>query len=93
MVLAPARHRRRDLRSGSYLAGTIWPLVIQNLAGSIGWRSTYSGIGVFCLATMLPLILRSAPAAAGSAEPSAASVARDGRRCRPGHARRDCSCC
>jgi len=42
--------------SGSYLAGTIWPLVIQPLIGSIGWRNTYFGIGVFCLATMLPLI-------------------------------------
>jgi MFS family permease len=43
--------------SGSYLAGTIWPLAIQGLAGSIGWRDTYSGIGVFCLVAMLPLIL------------------------------------
>jgi MFS family permease len=43
--------------SGSYLAGTIWPLVIQSLAGSLGWRSTYFGIGVFCLLTMLPLVL------------------------------------
>ena len=43
--------------SGSYLAGTIWPLAIQGLSGSIGWRSTYSGIGVFCLLTMLPLVL------------------------------------
>jgi MFS family permease len=71
--------------SGSYLAGTIWPLVIQNLAGSIGWRSTYFGIGVFCLATMLPLITvalrRSRPVLV---EPSAASVARDGPALPPG---------
>src|ERR1044071_2153997 len=43
--------------SGSYLAGTIWPLVIQPLVASVGWRQTYLGIGVFCLGTMLPLIL------------------------------------
>jgi len=43
--------------SGSYLAGTIWPLSIQGLTGSFGWRSTYFGIGVFCLVTMLPLVL------------------------------------
>jgi MFS family permease len=43
--------------SGSYLAGTIWPLVIQPLTQSAGWRQTYFGIGVFCIATMLPLTL------------------------------------
>jgi MFS family permease len=55
--------------SGSYLAGTIWPLVIQPLAGSIGWRGTYSSIGIFCLATMLPLaaaLRRPRPASAES---------------------------
>jgi len=41
--------------SGSYLAGAIWPLVIQPLAQSVGWRQTYLGIGVFCIAAMLPL--------------------------------------
>ncbi|MGD9617381.1 MAG: MFS transporter [Alphaproteobacteria bacterium] len=54
--------------SGSYLAGTIWPLVIQPLAQSAGWRQTYFGIGVFCVATMLPLALalrRRISAAAG----------------------------
>jgi len=43
--------------SGSYLAGTIWPLIIQPFAQSIGWRHTYLGIGVFCLCSMLPLLL------------------------------------
>jgi MFS family permease len=43
--------------SGSYLAGTIWPLVIQPLAQSAGWRQTYFSIGVFCVAAMLPLTL------------------------------------
>jgi MFS family permease len=40
---------------GSYLAGTAWPPVIQHFTASIGWRATHVGIGLFCLATMLPL--------------------------------------
>src|SRR5215471_9110760 len=43
--------------SGSYLAGTGWPLVIQPLAQWVGWRHTYVGIAVFCLCSMLPLLL------------------------------------
>src|SRR5215469_5883995 len=43
--------------SGSYLAGTVWPLVIQPLAQWVGWRHTYLGIAVFCLCSMLPLLL------------------------------------
>ena len=42
--------------SGSYLAGTVWPLVIQPLTQSVGWRRTYLGIGVFCFCAMLPLL-------------------------------------
>src|SRR3954468_20612043 len=60
--------------SGSYLAGAIWPLVIQPLVGSIGWRSTYLGIGVFCLTAMLPLVVvlrRQRPAFGGLSERSA----------------------
>jgi len=43
--------------SGSYLAGTVWPLVLQPLSASIGWRHAYIAIAVFCLASMLPLCL------------------------------------
>jgi MFS family permease len=43
--------------SGNYLAGTIWPPVVQHAIAGFGWRATHIGIGVFCLATMLPLIL------------------------------------
>ena len=43
--------------SGSYLAGTVWPLVIQPLAQWLGWRHSYFGIAVFCLCSMLPLLL------------------------------------
>jgi MFS family permease len=43
--------------SGNYLAGTIWPPIVQHFFATAGWRETYSGIGLFCLATMLPLAL------------------------------------
>jgi len=43
--------------SGNYLAGTIWPPIVQHFIANVGWRSTYFGIGLFCLATMLPLSL------------------------------------
>jgi MFS family permease len=51
--------------SGNYLAGTLWPPVVQHFVESVGWRQTHIGIGVFCAATMLPLALllrREAPA-------------------------------
>jgi MFS family permease len=41
--------------SGNYLAGTLWPPIVEHFVGTVGWRQTYMGIGVFCLATMLPL--------------------------------------
>jgi MFS family permease len=42
---------------GSYLAGTVWPPVVQHFIQSEGWRRTYLGIAVFCVAVMLPLAL------------------------------------
>ncbi len=45
------------IASGSYLAGTVWPPVIQHFIDSNGWRETYLGIAVFCAVTMLPLAL------------------------------------
>jgi MFS family permease len=43
--------------SGSYLAGTVWPPVLQHFIDAVGWRATYAGVGIFCVATMLPLSL------------------------------------
>ena len=42
---------------GNYLAGTIWPPVVEHFIDSVGWRWTHIGIGVFCMVTMLPLTL------------------------------------
>jgi MFS family permease len=55
--------------SGNYLAGTIWPPVVQYFIDAVGWRWTHIGIGLFCAATMLPLALalrRRAPFTAAS---------------------------
>src|SRR5262249_5153487 len=45
------------IASGSYLAGTVWPPVVQHFIETVGWRRTYVGIAVFCVTTMLPLAL------------------------------------
>jgi MFS family permease len=41
--------------SGNYLAGTVWPPLVQHYIDSAGWRATYFGIALFCMATVLPL--------------------------------------
>jgi MFS family permease len=43
--------------SGSYLAGTVWPPVLQHFIEGYGWRAAYAGVGIFCVVTMLPLSL------------------------------------
>ena len=40
---------------GSYLAGVIWPPLIQHGIAAYGWRATHAGIGLTCLVVMLPL--------------------------------------
>src|SRR6476620_4359342 len=62
--------RRRGLAvaifaSGNYLAGTVWPPIVEHFIRTAGWRPTYAGIGIFCAATMGPLalLLRTKPPA------------------------------
>ncbi len=43
--------------SGNYLSGALWPVAMPPFILSEGWRTTYIGIGVICLVTMLPLLL------------------------------------
>ena len=43
--------------SGNYLAGTIWPPVVQHFIATVGWRATHIGIGAVCAVTLLPLTL------------------------------------
>jgi len=41
--------------AGNYLAGTVWPPLVQHFIATSGWRATHSGIGLFIVVTMLPL--------------------------------------
>ena len=50
--------------SGNYIAGAIWPPIIQHFSATYGWRATYTGFAVFTLLVMLPLatlVLRRPP--------------------------------
>jgi MFS family permease len=43
--------------SGNYVAGTIWPPLVNWGVQSIGWRSTHIAIGIFCAVAMAVLLL------------------------------------
>ena len=43
--------------AGNYLAGTVWPPVISHFIDTSGWRATHVGIGLFCVAALVPLAL------------------------------------
>src|SRR6476646_5247401 len=43
--------------SGNYLAGTVWTPIVEHFIAADGWRATYVGIAIFCVATMVPLAL------------------------------------
>jgi len=43
--------------SGNYLSGTLWPPILQHFIAEHGWRATYLGVALFCVASMLPLAL------------------------------------
>jgi MFS family permease len=62
--------------SGNYVAGAIWPPVLQHFIDSVGWRQTYIGTGIFCTAVMLPLafaLKRKPPVVDASAQAASAS--------------------
>ncbi|MFA5663718.1 MFS transporter [Castellaniella sp.] len=62
-LVADASHwftRRRGIAvaiclSGNFLAGAVWPPIMQFFMQDHGWRATYVGIGLFCLASLVPL--------------------------------------
>ena len=55
--------------SGNYLAGAIWPPIVQHFVETAGWRPTYIGMGIFCAVTMplLALMMRPRPPMAAAA--------------------------
>lgn len=40
---------------GNYLAGTVWPVVLQHFISANGWRATHIGVGLVCAAGLVPL--------------------------------------
>jgi MFS family permease len=43
--------------SGNYVAGAVWPPVLQFCTEAWGWRATFVGVGVFCVLSMVPVAL------------------------------------
>jgi MFS family permease len=41
--------------SGNYIAGTIWPPIVERMIHDHGWRMTYWSAAALCLVTMIPL--------------------------------------
>lgn len=73
--------RRRGLAislcaAGNYVAGTIWPPVLEHFISTDGWRATHFYVGAFCLVTLLPLslLLRRKP----PVQPAPAATAQSG---------------
>jgi MFS family permease len=62
--------------SGNYLAGAVWPPIVQHFVEVAGWRHTYIGLGVFCAITMslLALLLRGRPPALVDAPAASANA-------------------
>ncbi len=65
--------------SGNYLAGAIWPPVVQHFVETVGWRPTYVGLGLFSFTAMVLLAMamrakspapQTAPARDGAPVPS-----------------------
>jgi MFS family permease len=60
--------------SGNYLAGTVWPPIVQHFVETVGWRDTYLGLAAFSAVVMLLLapLLRQRPPLAAPADGAAA---------------------
>lgn len=61
--------------AGSYLAGAIWPLIIDAALPHFGWRGTYMAIGLLITVVLVPLsfVLRRRPSIRMMAEAEAAT--------------------
>jgi MFS family permease len=57
--------------SGNYLAGAVWPPLMQYFIDHAGWRATYVGTGAFCILAMplLALLLKKKPPAIADVAP------------------------
>ncbi len=62
--------------SGNYIAGAIWPPIVELMIRDYGWRTTYLSAAALCLATMIPLALTLKRRPPDHAETQIAAVAR-----------------
>ncbi len=65
--------------SGSYLAGALWPPIVQHVIDTQGWRWAHAALGVFAAASLIPLSLFFLPRPAAhllDAAPTAVANAR-----------------
>jgi len=64
--------------SGNYLAGTVWPPILQHFFETAGWRATYVGVGIFCAVSIVALsfVLRQRPPAIEAAAPGGSAARR-----------------
>jgi MFS family permease len=73
--------------SGNYMAGAVWPPIVQHFVELVGWRQTYFGLGIFCGLTMaaLALLMRPRPPAlqAVADDPSATHASTPSAAARP----------
>jgi MFS family permease len=54
------RHRGIALAicmSGNYLAGAVWPPIMQHFVDVAGWRAMYHGVGITCMLATLALLM------------------------------------
>jgi MFS family permease len=70
--------------SGNYISGALWAPIIQHFVETVGWRSTYIGMGIFSGLAMaaLALLMRERPPVAVQVSVSETPRARI-RRCVP----------
>jgi MFS family permease len=63
--------------SGNYVAGALWPPVVQQVVQSHGWRTAYIGLGVLCGVSLplLALLLKGRPPAQQATVPQAGAGA------------------
>jgi MFS family permease len=63
--------------SGNYLAGTVWPPIVQHFVDTAGWRDAYLGLAAFSAVVMLSLapLLRQRPPLPMPSRNAAASAA------------------
>ena len=63
--------------SGNYLAGAVWPPIVQSFSAAHGWRAAYLGMAVVSLVVIVPLsfaLKRRAPLAEAMAQDAGASA-------------------